>query len=147
VRFAARAGRPLFRRARLFFAGAFFAQLNTGDAAVLWRFNRGWSRRQNKHDRGFWLDVEQRRWSKRAIDPDEDDEDNAKPAARIQKVIPFVKDRRNSLVIALSTKWDIKIMASLEASIKRAIQLEYRIEHSPPDVLGLYIFLPVPRLG
>ncbi|MEW5979782.1 MAG: DEAD/DEAH box helicase [Acidobacteriota bacterium] len=130
VRFAERDGRPLFRTARLLIGGELFAELQYGDAAELWRVNLGWSRRENKDDRGFWLDVEQRRWTKRAIDPDDEDENNGRPPGRVQKVIPYVKDRRNSLVIALAAEWDTNIMASLEASLKRAIQLEYQLEDS-----------------
>lgn len=130
VRFAERDGRPLFRTARLLIDDQLFAELQYGDAAELWRVNLGWSRRENKNDRGFWLDVEQRRWSKKAVDPDEEDENNVKPTGRVQKVIPYVKDRRNSLVVALTAEWDVKIMASLEAALKRAIQLEYQLEDS-----------------
>ena len=130
VRFAERDGRPLFRTARLLIGGELFAELQYGDAAELWRVNLGWSRREKKEDRGFWLDVEQRRWSKKAIDPDDDDENDGRPAARVQKVIPFVKDRRNSLVVALAASWDVRTMASLEAALKRAIQLEYQLEDS-----------------
>jgi hypothetical protein len=108
--------------------GQLFAELQYGDAAELWRVNLGWSRRENKDDRGFWLDVEQRRWSRKAIDPDEEEEGNGNRPARIQKVIPYVKDRRNSLVVALTAEWDMKIMASLEAALKRAVQLEYQLE-------------------
>lgn len=130
VRFAERDGRPLFRTARLLIGGQLFAELQYGDAAELWRVNLGWSRRENKADRGFWLDVEQRRWSRKAIDPDEEDEDNAKPVARVQKVIPYVKDRRNSLVIAFAAEWPENVTASLEAALKRSIQLEYQLEDS-----------------
>lgn len=128
VRFAERDGRPLFRTARLLIANKLFAELQYGDAAELWRVNLGWSRRENKDDRGFWLDVEQRRWTKRAIDPDDDDEANGQAAARVQKVIPYVKDRRNSLVIALADEQPDNVMASLEAVLKRAIQLEFQLE-------------------
>ena len=129
VRYAERDGRPLFRTARLLIGGQLFAELQYGDAAELWRVNLGWSRRENKNDRGFWLDIEQRRWTKRAIDPD-DDEENGHAPARVQKVIPYVKDRRNSLVIAFPKEMDLKVMASLEASLKRAIQVEYQLEDS-----------------
>lgn len=128
VRFAERDGRPLFRTARLLIGGKLFAELQYGDAAELWRVNLGWSRRENKEDRGFWLDVEQRRWTKRAIDPDDEEENGGKAPARVQKVIPYVKDRRNSLVVALADEWDLNVMASLEASLKRAIQIEYQLE-------------------
>lgn len=124
VRFADRHGQPLFRTARLLIGGQLFADLLYGDAAEVWRVNLGWSRRKDKNDRGFWLDVEQRRWSRQAIDPDEEEEGEGKSPARIQKVIPYVKDRRNSLILALAAAWDVKIMASLEAALKRAIQLQ-----------------------
>ena len=133
VRFAERDGRPLFRTARLLIGGQLFAELQYGDAAELWRVNLGWSRREKKEDLGFWLDVEQRRWSRRAIDPDDEDETNGRAAARVQKVIPYVKDRRNSLVVAQAAPWDVKnlkLIASLEAALKRAIQLEYQLEDS-----------------
>ena len=142
VRFAERDGRPLFRTAQLLIGSRLFAELRYGDAAELWRVNLGWSRRENKDDRGFWLDIEQRRWTKRAIDPDDEDEENGKLPARVQKVIPYVKDRRNSLVIAFAADWDMNfmpspndamkhaIMASLEAALKRAIQIEYQLEDS-----------------
>jgi ATP-dependent helicase YprA (DUF1998 family) len=129
VRFAERDGRPLFRSARLLTTAGLFAELQYGDAAELWRVNLGWSRRENKEDRGFWLDVQKRQWSRRAIDPDEEEEDNGIPSpARVQKVIPYVKDRRNSLVVALSSELSVNEMASLEAVLKRAIQLEYQLE-------------------
>ena len=129
VRFAERDGRPLFRTARLLIGGQLSAELQYGDAAELWRVNLGWSRRENKNDRGFWLDIDQRRWTKRAIDPD-DDEENGHAPARVQRVIPYVKDRRNSLIIAFPEEMDIKVMASLEAALKRAIQVEYQLEDS-----------------
>lgn len=128
VRFAERDGRPLFRTARLLIDGSHFADLQYGDAAELWRINLGWSRRENKDDRGFWLDVDQRRWSKKAMDPDEDEEGNGQPSARVQKVIPYVKDRRNSLVIVFASELGDRVMASLEAVLKRAIQMEFQLE-------------------
>jgi ATP-dependent helicase YprA (DUF1998 family)/very-short-patch-repair endonuclease len=132
VRFAERDGRPLFRSARLLTSEGLFAELQYGDAAELWRVNLGWSRRENKEDRGFYLDVHKRQWSRRAIDPDDEEEEgNGVPSpARVQKVIPYVKDRRNSLIIAVSSELSLPVMASFEAALRRAIQLEYQLEDS-----------------
>lgn len=131
LRFAERDGRPLFRTARVLINGQLFAELLYGDAAEIWRVNLGWSRRENKADRGFWLDVEKRQWSKRAIDPDDDDDaSNGGKHVRFAKVIPYVKDRRNSLILKLAAEWDLKVMASLEAALKRSILLEYQLEDS-----------------
>src|SRR4030042_1341703 len=76
------------------------AEIRYGDAAEIWRINLGWSRREKKEERGFWLDVEQRRWSKRAVDPDNEEDGDDLPG-KIQRVIPYVKDRSNSLLLTL----------------------------------------------
>jgi DEAD/DEAH box helicase/Domain of unknown function (DUF1998)/Helicase conserved C-terminal domain len=127
IRFAERDGRPPFITARLVVGEETIATVQYGDAAELWRVNLGWSRRENKDDRGFWLDVEKRQWTRKAIDPDED-EDNAQPPKRVQRVIPYVKDRRNSLLLTLANTPSDMVMASIQASLKRAIQLEYQLE-------------------
>ena len=57
-------------------------------------------------------------------------EEDGDPPARIQRVIPYVKDRRNSLLLTLEIEADPKLMASLEAALKRAIQAEYQLEDS-----------------
>jgi very-short-patch-repair endonuclease len=129
VKFAERDGRPIFRTAHLMSDNGQVAEIQYGDAAEIWRINLGWSRREKKEERGFWLDVEKRRWTRRAIDPDEEDEDG-RPAGRIQRVIPYVRDRRNSLLLILSGETDANHMASLEATLKRAIQAEFQLEDS-----------------
>jgi len=105
------------------------AEIRYGDAAEIWRINLGWSRRERKEERGFWLDVEKRRWTKKAVDPD-DEEEGEESAGRIQRVIPYVKDRRNSLLITLASEVDPKVAASLEAALKRGIQTEFQLEDS-----------------
>jgi ATP-dependent helicase YprA (DUF1998 family)/very-short-patch-repair endonuclease len=128
-RFADRDGRPLFRTAQLMAGKDRLAEIRYGDAAEIWRINLGWSRRERKEERGFWLDVEQRRWSRRAMDPDEEEEGGDLPR-RVQRVIPFVRDRRNSLLLTLAIEADPKQMASLEAALKRGIQAEFQLEDS-----------------
>lgn len=129
LRFAERDGRPLFRTAQLVVGDDLLAEVRYGDAAEIWRINLGWSRREKKEERGYWLDVEKRRWTRRAIDPDDQDEDAEAPG-RIQRVIPYVKDRRNSLLVTLQSPPDLPQMASLEAALKRAIQTEFQLEDS-----------------
>jgi len=128
-RFAERDGRPLFRTAQLTVEKDRLAEILYGDAAEIWRINLGWSRRERKEERGFWLDVEQRRWSKRAVDPDNEEDGDDLPG-KIQRVIPYVKDRRNSLLLTLAGDSDPKQIASLEAALKRGIQTEFQLEDS-----------------
>lgn len=127
IRFAERDGRPLFRTAHLMSGENRLAEIQYGDAAEIWRINLGWSRRTSD-ERGFWLDVEKRQWTRQAIDPD--DEEGGDHPTRIQRVIPYVKDRRNSLLLTMGTRIDPKQMASLEAALKHAIQTEYQLEDS-----------------
>jgi ATP-dependent helicase YprA (DUF1998 family)/very-short-patch-repair endonuclease len=129
VRFAERDGRPLYRTAHLMSGEKALAEIQYGDAAEIWRINLGWSRRERKEERGFWLDVEKRRWTKKAVDPDDEDENQDLPG-KIQRVIPFVKDRRNSLLITLTAEVDAQRAASLEAALKRGIQTEFQLEDS-----------------
>lgn len=129
VRFAERDGRPLFQTAHLMLEGERLAEIRYGDAAEIWRINLGWSRRERQEERGFWLDVEKRRWTRRAIDPDDQEEEDERPA-RIQRVVPYVKDRRNSLLLTLAVDADSKQMASLASALKRAIQTEFQLEDS-----------------
>ena len=130
IRFAERDGKPLFRSASLMLDGKPFAQLKYGDAAELWRINMGWSRRERQEDRGFWLDITRRQWTKRAMDPDDDQEENGEggPPGAVRRVIPYVQDRRNSLVMTFEADLSVEMMAGIEGAIKRAIQIEYQLE-------------------
>lgn len=51
---------------------------------------------------------------------------------RIDRVVPFVEDRRNALVVSFSEEMDRDtkqtFMASIQAALKAAIQIEYQLE-------------------
>ena len=67
-----------------------------GHAATLWRINQGWSRRKNKQQLGFVLDVERGYWARNEQEvPEGSDPDPL--SARVARVIPYVEDRRNCL--------------------------------------------------
>ena len=97
-----------------------------GDAAELWRVNLGWSRRENKDDRGFWLDVENSGAGPNAPLTRTTRRKTAAKRPPAFESHSYVKDRRNSLVVALADEWDLNVMASLEASLKRAIQIDIK---------------------
>src|SRR5665811_1382070 len=81
------------------------AQLVYGDSATIRMANVGRRRRKNGNDRGFWLDLTEGRWlsEKAAADATVDTEsmDDANDVARKAKVIPYVEDRRNVLIVRL----------------------------------------------
>lgn len=126
VRFAHRGGKASELRAVLRDAdGDELATLIYGHAATIWRINLGWMRRQKKEQVGYNLDLERGFWAKsQASDDDPDDPMSPKQA----RVIPFVEDFRNCLTIEPKEKLDVAQMASLQAALKAAIQVQYQLE-------------------
>jgi len=130
-RFAEHGGKSAYRIATIKQGDDDFGLLTYGDSATLWRINFGWARRKDKNDVGFTLDVERGLWAKDPNQAAHDDDSDADPmAARSARVIPFVEDHRNCLVLALTRKLSEVQTASLEAAIKSAIQVLYQLEDS-----------------
>ena len=101
-------------------------RLTYGDAATLWRINLGWRRRKNKDEYGFILDVENGYW---AMNPDAVETDPEDPLSpRTARVIPFVEDRRNCLLIEPVAPLSLEAMTSLQPALKNAIQVRYQLE-------------------
>jgi ATP-dependent helicase YprA (DUF1998 family)/very-short-patch-repair endonuclease len=128
LRFAEREGRPTFTSAEVECEGGAGWTLRYGPAATLWRINQGWRKRKNKSELGFRLDVERGIWERESNDDDEADDDRM--VGRVLTVIPYVEDRRNSLVLEPKGMIDDPRMASLQAALKRAIQARYQLEDS-----------------
>lgn len=111
--------------------GEKLAELVYAQAATIWRVNFGWNRRKNENEIGFELDVERAKWipndqaqNLRAETPDE-------PARKVMRVVPFVEDRRNALLMRwVATDTSPELMAGLQAVLKSAIQAVFQLEDS-----------------
>jgi hypothetical protein len=126
VRFAQRGGVVSARTAQVITEdGKELASLTYGHAATLWRMNLGWRRRKNKDQTGYVLDIERGFWAKSQV-VDDDPDDPMSP--RVERVVPYVEDARNCLLIRPAGDISVVAMASLEAAIKTAIQVEYQLE-------------------
>ena len=101
-------------------------QLNYGHAATLWRINLGWTRRADKNQYGFVLDVERGYWQRNDLMPDDDDVDQL--TRRVERVIPYVEDRRNSLIFEPKTAQSVEVITSLAYALKNAILVTYQLE-------------------
>jgi superfamily II DNA/RNA helicase/very-short-patch-repair endonuclease len=99
-----------------------------GAAAVIMRVNQGWRRRKSEEG-GFLLEIETGRWR-----PQSTGEDDQTPepigSGPVTRVIPYVEDRRNALVFRPESAYRGDQMASLQAALKQAIQIEYQLESS-----------------
>ncbi len=127
-RFNAFDGKQDVRTADVFTCDVKLATLKYGDAASIWRINLGWLRRAIPTQKGFLLDTERGYWAtNQNIDP-ADQEDPL--SQRVDRVVPYVEDRRNALVIRFDAQYNIKVMASVQAALKGAIQKLYQLESS-----------------
>ncbi len=127
VRYADQDGQPVQRKARAVAGSEEKASLEYGHAATIWRINLGWTRRANPHQYGFVLDLERGYWQKDERDEEEVDDPLS---ARRERVVPFVEDRKNSLLVEPHGTLDLTAMASLQAALKTAIQVEFQLEES-----------------
>jgi superfamily II DNA/RNA helicase/very-short-patch-repair endonuclease len=126
VRFEPRDGMPSEQTAVLRSAsGEPLAALTYGHAATIWRLNLGWRKRQEKEQHGYVLDLERGYWSKsQATEEDPDDP----MSGRTTRVIPYVEDHRNCLLVEPAGGLKLGPMASLQAALKSAIQVEHDLE-------------------
>jgi ATP-dependent helicase YprA (DUF1998 family)/very-short-patch-repair endonuclease len=127
IRFARRDGETT-RLAHIGSEGTTWGKLTYGGAATLWRINVGWTRRKNPNQLGFIIDTERGYWARNEQAAIEDPSDPM--SASEQRVIPYVEDRRNALLLEPARPLDTDVTASLAAALKNAIQVVYDLEDS-----------------
>jgi ATP-dependent helicase YprA (DUF1998 family) len=126
IRFSEVEGRLARQTATVERDQARLATLTYGPAATIWRINRGWKRRREDRELGFVLDVERGYWARDNHAQDEDDADPIGP--RTQRVIPFVEDHKNCLLLESASTLSPVDLASLQAALKHAIQVNFQLE-------------------
>ena len=77
---------------------------------------------------GFVLDLERGYWEQ-ANDAESDDPQDVM-SKRTQRVIPYVEDTRNALLVSPAQKLDAATMASLESALKVAFQVAFQLEEA-----------------
>ncbi|MBI4506370.1 MAG: DUF1998 domain-containing protein, partial [Chloroflexi bacterium] len=125
-------GAPVTRQVEFHRDGNVLATGTYGPATTLWRVNLGWNRRKDKHVYGFVLDMERGIWDKSDQEPDASAEEADPLAAPSQKVrvVPFVADHRNVLVLQLTQPLEPAATLSLQYALKRGIEARYQLEES-----------------
>lgn len=109
-------------------------QLQYGPAATIWRMNYGWRRRKEKSIRGFMINPVTGHWVGGENENGEEPEVDAPPdKTPPQRIVPFVEDRRNILVINPHHRLGVlseSTMATLQYALKRGIESVYQLEES-----------------
>lgn len=101
-------------------------QLSYGDATALYRINLGWAKQKGGQAPGFLLDLERGYWARNQAD--EEDQDDAAAVGRQMRVVPYVTDTKNALVMRFEPVRSDAEVASLQAAFKEAIQKHFQLE-------------------
>jgi superfamily II DNA/RNA helicase/very-short-patch-repair endonuclease len=104
-------------------------KLQYGPAATVWRINLGWKRRKEKTIYGFTIDPQSGRWAKNEQEP-VGNGDQGGDGTVAQRIIPYVEDRRNILIITPLESLNDKQMTTLQYALKRGIESVFQIEES-----------------
>jgi len=122
------------------------AELTWGQAATIWRINLGWRRRKNIGQHGFMLDIERGFWEKSENENTDTNDDISRRQAR---VIPFVEDTKNCLLLrvppeirsahrqAATSHSPQTFMATLAQALKRGVLTRYGLEENELAVESL----------
>ena len=100
--------------------------LKYGDATELFRINLAWAKQQPGQPPGFVLDLERGYWGRNQAD--EEDRDDAVTVGRTQRVVPYVRDTKNALVMRFEPAPTSAEIAGLQAAFKEAIQKHFQLE-------------------
>lgn len=129
IRFANRGDGPSYRVSEVMAPdGGIRFRLLYGQAATIWRINCGWRRRKDYSQMGFVLDTERGLWEKNTQSAEDSQDEDESMSSSKRKVIPYVEDRKNCLVIEPSVSLKQEEMATLQAALKSAIQICFQLE-------------------
>lgn len=138
VRFAEGPSGPALQTAEVSVDGTRVAALAYGQAAEIWRLNLGWRRRSDTAPDGFVIDTETGIWeAKQAVSPGEADDEGDPVGAAKGRVVPFVADTRNCLVLDLEGERDKPALASVQEALRTALQVAFQVESSEIEAEAL----------
>ncbi|MBL8150121.1 MAG: DEAD/DEAH box helicase [Blastocatellia bacterium] len=137
VKFSEKEGHSAQRTANVYLDDNLITKLTYGDTAKLWRINLGWRRRKEKGSQGFFINKETGKWES---EKDANSQKDEILSANSCRVIPYVEDWRNCLLLEPcfdGKSSDVITIASLQAALKAAIQVEFQLEDNELAVESL----------
>lgn len=109
-------------------------ELQYGPAATIWRMNYGWKRRKDEKVRGFMINPVTGHWVGGENEAGDGEGEEAPPdKTPPQRIVPFVEDRRNILVVMPHHRLGVleeTTMTTLQHALKRGIEAVYQLEES-----------------
>ncbi|MEU7044710.1 protein kinase [Streptomyces varsoviensis] len=119
-------------------SGGLLATLTYGDSATVRITNVGRQRAKDNEPPGYWLDPADGRWMNERDASDASGDSGEMPVVdaegkekrRKKRVIPFVEDRRNILVVTLAEPLPEPVALSLMYALERGIETAFELEDS-----------------
>jgi Lhr-like helicase/very-short-patch-repair endonuclease len=111
-------------------------ELQYGPAATVWRMNFGWRRRKEKGIQGFMMNPVTGHWVGGVDDGNGESEaegDTPPDKTPPQRIVPYVEDRRNILIVRPHYSLGVlsaETLTTLQYSLKRGIEAVYQLEES-----------------
>lgn len=102
--------------------------LRYGPGATITRINKGMRRRKNPNQFGFFINPRTGWWVKE----DADESDNAGHDDRLppQRIVPFVQDNKNALLLQPHDECAPCTLATLQHALKRGIEAVFQLEEA-----------------
>ena len=102
--------------------------LRYGPAATITRINKGLRRRKNPNEFGFHINPRTGWWVKEEADDggSSGNEDALPP----QRIVPFVQDSKNALLMQPASACELTTLATLQHALKRGIEANYQLEEA-----------------
>ena len=103
--------------------------LQYAPVATLHRMNLGWRRRAEPSIFGFNINAVDGRWTGDPQAPNKS-KPEASETALVQRITPYVEDRRNVLIVRLADEYPDEVITTLQYALKRGIELIWQLEES-----------------
>lgn len=102
--------------------------LRYGPGATITRINKGLRRRKNPSQFGFFINPRTGWWVKEESDDNGGDgnDDRSPP----QRIVPFVQDHKNALLLQPQSACEPATLATLQHALKRGIEAVYQLEEA-----------------
>ena len=125
VHFAHTNGRPRLSEARFRVSDELSFLLRYAPTTDIWRVNFGWKRDlESGRAEGFYLDTLRGKWLRGL------NEEQREEADRYVRVIPYVRDTRNCLLVVPEEPLDSVQLTSLMEALRQGIILTYQLEEN-----------------
>jgi ATP-dependent helicase YprA (DUF1998 family) len=129
IQFATDQGKLQYTEAFAYLDQKLLLNLQYAPTATVWRMNLGWRRRKERSILGFNIDPVSGYWTK-GEEPDNEAKAPDPDKVKAERIVPYVEDRRNILIIRPSEKLNESEMVTLQYALKRGIESVFQLEES-----------------